>query len=230
MKRIVLLLTALVVGIGLCPPATAAAIDTNAVVAAWLGSQAGIRTMTADLVQTRKLKALADPLVTKGRLWFEPPDRFRWELGVPAQTIVVRDGKDLLMISPRLKRAERYPMDGSAKGPWTDALSLLESGFPRDAASFHRQYQVRSLAETNGVFEVRIQPVSPGARRMISGILLVVGTNGFRLHASELLLADGSVVRNDFENVRLNATLETNTFAPALTGDFKIVEPWKKQP
>ena len=230
MKRIALHVVVLVVGIWLCPPATAAAIETNAVVTAWLGSQASIRTLTADLIQTRKLKALADPLVTKGRLWFEPPDRFRWELGVPAQTIVVRDGKDLLMISPRLKRVERYPMDGSAKGPWTDALSLLESGFPRDAASFHRQYHVRSLAETNGVFEFRIQPASPGARRMITGILLVVGTNDFGLQASELSLADGSVVRNDFGNVRLNAKLETNTFAPAITADFKIVEPWKKQP
>lgn len=230
MKRNVLHVVVLAVGIWLCPGLPAAATDTNAVVAAWLGSQADIRTLTADLVQTRKLKALAEPLVTQGRLWFEPPDRFRWELGVPAQTVVVRDGKDLLMISPRLKRAERYPMDGVAKGPWTDALALLESGFPRDAASFHRQYTLRSFAETNGVFEFRIQPNSPGARRMISGILLVVGTNGFQLRANELVLADGSVVRNDFQNVRLNAKLETNTFTPQIAGDFKIVEPWKKQP
>ena len=85
-----------------CQQAGAAALDTNAVVAAWLGSQTNIQTLAADLTQTRKLKALAEPLVTKGRLWFEPPGRFRWELGVPAQTIVVKDGKELFMISPRL--------------------------------------------------------------------------------------------------------------------------------
>ena len=213
-----------------CQQAGAAVLDTNAVVAAWLGSQTNIQTLAADLTQTRKLKALAEPLVTKGRLWFEPPGRFRWELGVPAQTIVVKDGKELFMISPRLKRAERYPMDGSVKGPWNDALSLLESGFPRDAASFHRQYQMRSLVETNGLFEFRIQPSSSAARRMISGMLLVVRTNDFLLTATELSLADGSVVRNDFDNLRLNPKLETDTFTPPITPDFKIVEPWKKQP
>ena len=147
-----------------------------------------------------------------------------------AKTIVVKDGKELFMISPRLKRAERYPMDGSVKGPWNDALSLLESGFPRDAASFHRQYQMRSLVETNGLFEFRIQPSSSAARRMISGMLLVVRTNDFLLTATELSLADGSVVRNDFDNLRLNPKLETDTFTPPITPDYKIVEPWKKQP
>lgn len=230
MKPAFILRTLLVLGVWFCQQSGAAILDTNAVLAAWLGSQTNIQTLTADLVQTRKLKALADPLVAKGRLWFEPPGRFRWELGVPAQTIVLRDGKDLLMISPRLKRVERYPMDGSAKGPWNDALSLLESGFPRDAASFHRQYRMQSLAETNGQFEIRITPTSAGARRMISGILLVVRTEDFLLAANELSLADGSVIRNDFSNVKLNAKLETDTFAAPIGPDFKTVEPWKKQP
>jgi outer membrane lipoprotein-sorting protein len=89
---------------------------------------------------------------------------------------------------------------------------------------------MRSLAETNGIFEFRIQPVAAGARRMISGILLAVRTNDFQLQASELVLADGSVVRNEFQNVRINAKHEANTFTPPITGEFKIVEPWKKLP
>src|SRR5438128_2520153 len=56
----------------------------------WLNAQTNIQTWEAEVTQTRTLKTLAQPLVSYGHVWFAAPNRFRWEIGNPAQTIAVR--------------------------------------------------------------------------------------------------------------------------------------------
>src|SRR5947208_1264401 len=73
-----------------CGSAAAAASDTAGLLDSWLAAQTNVHSWTAEFTQTRKLKALAQPLVTTGHVWFVEPNRFRWEIGQPAQTIAVR--------------------------------------------------------------------------------------------------------------------------------------------
>src|SRR5436190_8655940 len=84
--------------------------ETNSPLTAWLAAQPNIRTWSADFIQTRALKSLTQPLTATGQVWFAEPNRFRWELGHPPQTIAVRAPSELLVIYPRLKRVERYPL------------------------------------------------------------------------------------------------------------------------
>src|ERR1041385_6849187 len=96
--------------------------ETN-LLSSWLNAQTNIHTWSADFVQTRTLKSLAQPLTAGGRVWFEAPNLFHWELGSPAQTIAVRERNALLVIYPKLKRAERYPLAGNATGQWRDVFA-----------------------------------------------------------------------------------------------------------
>src|SRR5258706_3768330 len=97
------------------------AADTNAVLNGWLAAQTNLQTWSADFTQTRMLKTLTQPLVATGHIWFAAPNRFRWELGSPAQTIALREAGQMWVIYPRLKRAERYPLDAKTPGEWRDA-------------------------------------------------------------------------------------------------------------
>jgi len=101
--------------------------ETNSVLDSWFAAQKNLRTWSADFVQTRALKTLTQPLISKGHISFAAPDDFRWELGQPAQTIALRHGDEMFVIYPRLKRAEKYPLDAVPSGPMHDALALLES-------------------------------------------------------------------------------------------------------
>jgi len=56
----------------------------------WITRQEDFRAVTADFTQTRSLRALKSPLASEGRLWFKAPSSFRWEIGTPAKTIVLR--------------------------------------------------------------------------------------------------------------------------------------------
>ena len=202
--------------------------QTNSLLATWLNSQTNIQTWSADVVQTRTLKSLTQPLTATGHVWFAEPNLFHWELGNPPQTISVRRRDELLVIYPRLKHAERYPLTGSVNSPWRDALALLEAGFPRSQAEVESQFHILSQTVSDRVCEVVLQPKSASARRMMPQIKIAFSTEDLSLRGTELQIADGSTMRNDFTNAVLNPKLDPALFAPELGGDYKIVEPLKK--
>jgi outer membrane lipoprotein-sorting protein len=203
------------------------AVD-NPLIASWLAAQTNIHSWSADFTQIRSFKSLTQPLTATGHVWFSEPNRFRWELGKPAQTIAVRARDEMLVIYPRLKRVERYPLNGNQAGEWRDALALLESGFPRSEAEIDSRFKILSQVATNQTCELTLQPKSPAARKMMPQIKIAFGTNDFALRATELQFADGSSMRNDFANPVLNPPVEQELFAPVIEPDFKIVEPLKK--
>jgi outer membrane lipoprotein-sorting protein len=206
----------------------AGADETNSVLDAWFAAQAGVHTWSADFVQTRALKTLTQPLVAKGRIVFAMPDDFRWELGQPAQTIALRHGDEMFVIYPRLKRAEHYPMGAGTPAEWRDTMSLLQAGFPRDRRQFESQFQVLSLMQTNGLWQLSLQPKSIFARRMMPELRIGLTTNDFSLASTELVFVDDSWMRNDFTNAVLNSTLDDKLFEWSPPANFKVTEPFKQ--
>ena len=203
-------------------------LDASSVLDAWFAAQKDLHSWSAEFIQTRSLKTLTQPLTANGRLWFEAPGDFRWELGRPAQTIALRHGADLYVIYPALKRAEHYSMGAAAPREWRDSMSLLNAGFPRDRREFESQFRVMSLAESNGLWRLALEPKSKFARQMMPELRIALATNDFSLAATEMVFVDGSAMRNDFTNAILNPALDTNLFRWQPPADYKVTEPLSK--
>jgi outer membrane lipoprotein-sorting protein len=207
--------------------AQAGAAEPSALVDSWLSAQTNVLTWSADVLQTRNLKSLTKPLTAEGRVWFAAPNRFRWEIGNPAQTIAVRNPDEMLVIYPRLKRAERFSLDHNT-GAFKDTLALLDAGFPRSRADLDARFQIVSQSVSNEIGTVVLQPKSPSARRMMPEIRVSFGTNDWTLRSTELRFADGSTMHNRFAGPKLNAPIDEKLFSPVLESDIKIVEPMKR--
>jgi outer membrane lipoprotein-sorting protein len=203
----------------------ARATDANPLLSSWLGAQTNIQSWSADFVQTRTFKSLTEPLTATGHVWCAAPNRFRWELGNPPQTIAVRAPQEMLVMYPRLKRVERYPLTGDQTGPWRDALALLEAGFPRSQPEMEARLKILSQTVTNQICELVLQPKSAAARRMMPQLKIAFDTKDFSLRATELQFADGSTMRNDFVNPMLNPKVDPEMFNPRIPADYKVVEP-----
>jgi outer membrane lipoprotein-sorting protein len=217
MKLIILFLCAL--------PCLAA--EQEQIIASWLRKQTNVQTWAADFIQTRTLKALTQPLVSTGRVWFAAPQNFRWELG-SNQTIAIRSNETMMVIYPRLKRAEKYDFAAAGPSEWKDTLSLLQSGFPRSRTEIDQQFKILSLTETNNLYELALQPRSVGARKMMPQINVLISTNS-TLAGTELVFVDGSTMRNDFQNIRTNVSVERK-FDLTIPPEYKLVEPLKSVP
>jgi len=206
----------------------AGAAENDGVLDGWFAAQTNLHTWSADLIQTRALKVLTQSLVSTGRVWVVVPDHFRWELGQPAQSIALRQPDSLFLIYPKLKRAEKYPIDDKQPGPWRDALALLEASFPRSRAQMESQFRVLSVTLTNAVWQVALQPKSALARRMMSEIQVCFRTNDYSLTATELTFGDGSTMRNDFFHAVLNPPIAARIFDANLGPDVTVVEPLRQ--
>ena len=194
----------------------------------WFAVQTNLQSWSADFIQTRSLKVLAQPLVATGKVWVTTPGLFRWELGQPAQTIALRQPNQLLIIYPRLKRAEKYALSATPTGPLKDALALMDATLPRDRATMEERFRLLSAAETNSLLQMTLQPKSASARKFISEILIAFRTNDFAIAVTELKFADGSSLRNDFTNTVLNQPMDLGLFDVKLTPDFTVVEPLRQ--
>ncbi len=202
--------------------------ETNSVLDAWFAAQKNLHTWSADFTQTRTLKALTQPLVAEGHIAFAMPNDFRWELGRPAQTIALRHGDEMFVIYPRLKRAEQYPLGTGTPAEWRDTLSLLQAGFPRDQKDFDAEFKILSLTETNGTWDMALEPKSAFARRIMPELRVGLATNNFSLVSTDLVFVDGSRMRNDFTNAVLNPVLDEKLFEWIPPADYKVTHPFAR--
>jgi outer membrane lipoprotein-sorting protein len=194
----------------------------------WFAAQTNILSWTADFTQTRALKVLTQPLVATGKVWVQVPGLFRWELGQPPQTIALRQPDQLLLIYPRLKRAEKYSLTDVPPGPLKDALALLDASFPRDRATMESRFRLLSAAETNSMLQVTLEPKSSSARKFINEIMIAFRTNDFAIAVTAMKFSDGSSLRNDFTNTVINPPIPPETFTPKLGSDITVVEPLRQ--
>jgi outer membrane lipoprotein-sorting protein len=199
------------------------AADHDSVLAQWLHHQTNITSWEAAFTQTRTLRALTHPLVSTGHVWFVAPQNFRWELG-DKQTIAIRNADLMLVIYPKLKRAERYDFSRVQNNQWKDSLTLLQTGFPRSRAELEETFAILEITQSAGLYRVVLEPKSLQARKMMPHVLLYLDGE-FRLSGTELVFADGSTMRNDFQNIMANRRISEDLFSPELPADFKIVEP-----
>ena len=209
--------------------AVSMSVNAAADVASLLEGQAGLKSWTADFVQTRTLKSLKQPLKTPGHLYFVAPNIFRWELGDPVQTIAVRTSNEVLLLYPQLKRAERYSLAPNERSQWQEMLSLLDAGFPRSQKELESRFKTISDREEGGKTHLILQPRAASARRWMQEMELIFDRARKSLVATELRFADGSSLRNDFSNERKNTDIAPELFHPQIPPDYKVIEPAKRK-
>lgn len=209
---------------------TAAAVhggDYDAQFNRWFEVQTNLQSWSGDFTQTRTLTVLNQPLVSPGKVWVKRGE-FRWELGNPVQTIVIRRPEELLLVYPRFKRAEKYPLGAVPSGPMKDALALLDASLPRDRASMEEHFRLVSAALTNSILQMTLEPRSEAARKFIGQVTIGFRTNDFIIASTQMRFADGSTLQNAFTNVVLNQALPPNLFEAALPSDYTVSEPLKQ--
>ncbi|MBL9136249.1 MAG: outer membrane lipoprotein carrier protein LolA [Verrucomicrobiales bacterium] len=198
---------------------------TLAVLDAWFAAQKNLQTWSAEVHQTRWLPTFTQPLTSTGHVWVALPDRFRWELGRPAQTIAIRSPSDLVLLYPRLRRAERYPLKASATAPWREALALLEAGFPTRRETLLERFDVREPIRTNDLYLLVLTPRHPATRKLLTGISIHLDSRTYSLAGTEVTFADGMRMRSDFVDAVSNPTVENSLFEPDIDPTYKVTQP-----
>jgi len=189
----------------------------------WIARQDDLRSVTADFTQTRALRALRDPLANQGHLWFKAPDSFRWELGNPAKTIVLRKGGTVFLIQPAKKHAERSPAGSVNQNAGARGLGMLSFPVAHDFAEFQKQFETLSVATEGTRCHLEVLPRDAEARKMLAALKLDFDTATGHLLVVEMATRDGSALRNEVTNVQTNAKIDAGVFDFDFTG-YDVVD------
>ena len=170
----------------------------------WIARQKEVRTVQADFTQTRSFRALRDPLTSPGRIYFRAPHSFRWEIGDPAKTVVLRQGDTAYLIQPAKKRAERFSAAALGTPGGANPLPMVNFPLADSFEDFNRQFEVRTIGVEGTRCHVELLPRDTQSQKFLDGLTLEFDTATGYLIAFEVRTHDGSTLRNDFSNVRFN--------------------------
>jgi len=183
------------------------ATDSPTPSAAWYKDMASIRkaaaevkTLEASFVQTRTLKILKRPLVSRGILAYRRPNDLRWEYQSPlAALLVVRKGNAQRL----LKRGTEWVSDSSAK---LEAMKIvlgeinlwLDGNF---GASKTFRPELRPATKDRPT-HVDLIPIDPSLGKIVSRIAIVFGEQPGTVGAIDIYEQGEGVTHIAFENVR----------------------------
>ena len=190
--------------IAACLIASAAAVFADeAPLDAWLARQAETRTIDVRFTQERKLPALKEPVRTPGRLSFRKPAAIRWQLGEPAETLILGDGETLTIVDHREKTVQTLAADS----PRAARFAMLGGREFGDAKAFRDTFEVHAHREVSGIRQYTLRPRDRRTRSRVPWMFLDIDPEKNELRALEIELQDGSRVRSVFQNPRFNIPL-----------------------
>jgi outer membrane lipoprotein-sorting protein len=193
------------------PPAAQADL---AVLDRWIAQQAEIRTLSAEFTQTRSLRVLRHPVSADGRIWFAAPEDFRWQVGEPPRTIILRRGEDIRVVEPGKKRVRTGAFEVGRR-----EAGMLDFPPVKSRSELERRYVISDFQIEDGRATLRLQP--RGGDDFLAGLVLVFVVGAGHLESLEMTFRDGSTLRNSFRNVEVNRPLPPGTFVVDVT-DYQV--------
>jgi outer membrane lipoprotein-sorting protein len=191
--------------------------DTDAILRDWISKQAGIRTLRADFIQTRRLPALRIPLKKSGTVWFGDEGRFRWQVGDPVELLVLKSPDDFLVIEPKKSRARRLSASAATARAMQDFPMPLAVSFEE----FQRRFEVISLGNNAGTMDLRLRPKDPRLAEGMKSLRIRFDPATGAVSLFEMTFRDGGEISTEFTHLERNPRIPAELFQHDLR-DFKM--------
>ncbi len=173
------------------------------------------RSLTADIQRTKVTVVVNDRSTETGQILIRRDDKMRIELTQPDPRTILRDGDQLYVFNPRIKRVEQY--DLGKHRALVDQFLLL--GFGTSGTDLKKSYLLTVLGQEpldrQKVIRLELTPKSQEVRDQVSKILLWLDEATW-LPAQQQFFETGSgdyfIIR--YTNVVRNVKISDNRFKP----------------
>src|SRR6476661_11205056 len=166
------------------------------------------RTTEADFQEERAIRLMKKPIVSSGRISFQPPNKFRREVKGNSPSVTVSDGRQLWIYYPNFKSAERYPL---GKGSPLDAtVAAINSAL--NLENIETSFNISATKGDNGN-ELQLLPRTASMKRVFQKLDLRINDK-FRVERTDMLLPNGDRIVTAYSN-------QTRAAIPPSTFEFK---------
>lgn len=177
--------------------------------------------LTADFTEEKVTRLLQKPVVNKGTISFQVPNKFRRELKGSNPSLTVSNGQRLWIYYPNFKEAELYPL--GQKAFFDDAIAALTAGLNfQQVAEFYRYSAFRE----SGGYRLVLIPRSGGLKRMLRELTIWVDDE-YKIDKTVAVLTKEDRVTTSYRNQR-PTPLAASTFEYTPPADANVTQPLGK--
>lgn len=166
------------------------------------------RTTEADFQEQRVLRLMKKPILSSGKIWFQPPNKFRREVKGNSPSVTVSDGRQLWIYYSNFKSAERYPLGKGS--PLDSTVTAINSAL--NLENIENTFQITAIKSDKG-YELTLLPRTGSIKRVFQKLDLHINEN-LRVERTDMLLPNGDRIVTTYSN-------QTRAPVPASSFDFK---------
>ena len=152
------------------------------------------RITQADFQEQRVIRLMKKPLVNSGRVWFQPPNKFRREVKGNSPSLTVSDGQQLWIYYPNFKSAERYPL--GKRSPLDSTVAAINSAL--NLENIENTFQITAAKTGNG-YDLRLMPRASSMKRVFQKLELRINDQ-LRVERTDMLLPNGDRIVTTYSN------------------------------
>lgn len=167
-----------------------------------------VKTLSGDFVQEKHLSVFREVMVSKGRFFFQKPDRLRWELLTPVKSGFVITGAKGKRWNELTGRSEAFSAE---KDPVMKIVA--EQLFAWAGANFalvEKQYRVTVLEEKP--VSLRLEPASPEMANYLEYLKIDFSPDDRHVQRVEVHEKGGDFTRIQFAHSVVNGPLAADLF------------------
>ena len=180
--------------------------------------QAQVRTMTANFTETKELRLLRDPVVSKGKFYYTRPNDVLWEYTDPTPKAFLISRDELLAYYPEEKRAEKLDISRY------QSRLLKVFGIGQVSEDLKKYYEL-SLSEPGprqGIYELILSPRRRMVRKRIEEVRFWIDSKSFLPLRMQYFEKDGDKTTLAFDDTQVNGVIDEATYRIDLPPDVKI--------
>ncbi len=163
------------------------------------------RITQADFQEQRFLRLMNKPIVNSGKVWFQPPNKFRREVKGNSPSLTVSDGHQLWIYYPNFKSAERYSL--GKRSPLDSIIAAINSAL--NLENVENTFDITGTKVDNG-YELELMPRTPSMKRVFQKLNLHIDDK-LRAERTEMLQPNGDRIVTSYSN-QTRAPLPPSTF------------------
>lgn len=152
------------------------------------------RSTQADFHEQRVIRLMKKPILSSGKVWFQPPNKFRREVKGNSPSLTVSDGRQLWIYYPNFKSAERYPLGKGS--PLDSTVAAINSSL--NLENVENSFQI-SAAKTDKGYELTLLPRVPSMKRVFQKLDLRINDQ-LRVERTDMLLPNGDRIVTTYSN------------------------------
>jgi len=140
------------------------------------------------------IRLMKKPILSSGRIWFQPPNKFRREVKGNSPSVTVSDGRQLWIYYPNFKSAERYPLGKGS--PLDSTVAAINSAL--NLENIESSFQISATKSEKG-YEVTLVPRTGSMKRVFQKLDLHIDGN-LRVERTDMLLPNGDRIVTTYSN------------------------------